>query len=90
MAVQTPLEIRTSEKETQTPYGKYILSTIVKTMVLRNYILSAEQKSKYLHGYMSFDVILSSKLKTKYFIGLYPKQFWASYTFLGPAKFNLK
>ena len=39
---------------------------------------------------MSFDVILSSELKSKYFIGLYPKQFWALHNFLGPAKFNLK
>ena len=39
IAVQTPLEITTSEKETQTVYGKYILGAKVETMMLRNFTL---------------------------------------------------
>ena len=83
------------DKATQTVYDKYVLGAKIDTILLRNQVVQEKVEAKNLSQCKSFNrmspaVILASESKSKYFIGLYPSQFWALYEFLGPAKFNLK
>lgn len=80
-----------NDKSTQTIYDKYILGAQIETIIMKNSLAKDDclPSEITLHGNMSMQVILSSDVKSKYFIGLRTNQFWALYEWLGPAKFDL-
>ena len=78
---------------TQTVSDQYILESKVETMILRNRVAVQDKKTidSTPKNTMDPGVVLEDRKKTKsVFTGLFPEQFEALFTFLGPAKYELK
>ena len=75
-----------TDKSTQTKYDRQALCAKIEIIILRNGIKTLKSsQNKYISNPMAHEVVLASPEKSKYFIGLFPAQFWALYDFLGPA-----
>ena len=76
------------EKATQTVYDNWTLSVKIETIIMKRSVHPSISPTN-SYGNMAMEVILQSSQNSKYFIGLYPQEFWALYEWLGPAKFKL-
>ena len=81
-----------NDNATQTVYDQYILGSKVETMILRNQVAVQDKNTidSTPKNTMNPSVVLKDRKKTKFFTGLFPEQFEALFTFLGPAKYELK
>lgn len=80
---------------TQTSPDKLAVAGRIENVMLKNELnlikLSAKKLSDPVEKVnpMEMNFILKSEIKSKYFIGLTPKDFWILYSFLGDSKFHL-
>ena len=79
-----------SSADNQTVYDHYILGLKVETMILRIQVVVQDKKAIDSTPKNTMDPVLKDRKKTKFLPRLFPEQFEALYTFLGPSKYELK
>ena len=82
------IEKKDKQTETKTK-DQLLLAAKIDNMILRNEEITRKNENIEVRQPFSPELILLDKAKCKFYIGLFPKQFDALYSFLGPAKYVL-
>ena len=82
---------RKQDNSCQTVFNKFMLRAKTETLILRNIVATSKHSDVDLKSSnMYMHKILLDKKQTNFFIGLFPGEFDVLYSFLGPAKYELR